>query len=72
MKTCDRSGDFTVSLGNICSLAPDARKKFLIHYEERKQTEILHSVFGYKATYLRCLELQARLGEVYSGRAGEV
>ncbi len=54
-------GDFTVSLGNVCSLAPDARKKFLIQYEERKQTEIQHPVFGYKATYLRCLELQARI-----------
>jgi CRISPR-associated protein Cas1 len=54
-------GDFTIGLGNVCSLTPDARKKFLIQYEERKQTEIQHPVFGYKATYLRCLELQARI-----------
>jgi CRISPR-associated protein Cas1 len=53
--------DFIVSLGNVCSLAPDARKKFLLQYEERKNTEIQHPVFEYKATYQRCFELQARI-----------
>jgi excinuclease UvrABC ATPase subunit len=32
--------DFTVSLGDVCSLTPDARKKFLLQYEERKATEL--------------------------------
>lgn len=53
--------DFSVSLGDVCSLTPEARKKFLIQYEERKQTEIQHPVFEYKATYQRCFELQARI-----------
>ena len=56
-----QSEDFLVSLGNVCSLTPEARKKFLIQYEERKQTEIQHPIFEYKATYQRCFELQARI-----------
>lgn len=54
-------GDFSVGLGNVHSLTPDARKKFLLQYEERKQTEIQHPIFEYKATYQRCFELQARI-----------
>lgn len=53
--------DFNVSLGNVHSLTPEARKKFLLQYEERKATEIHHPLFAYKATYQRCLELQARI-----------
>lgn len=53
--------DFTVALGNVHSLTPEGRKKFLLQYEERKQTEIQHPVFEYKATYQRCFELQARI-----------
>ena len=53
--------DFEVSLGEVHRLKPDARKKFLVQYEERKQTEIQHPVFAYRATYQRCFELQARI-----------
>jgi CRISPR-associated protein Cas1 len=53
--------DFTVSFGDVCNLTPDARKKFLLQYEERKATEIQHPLFEYKATYQRCFELQARI-----------
>jgi len=53
--------DFATGLGNVCSLTPDARKKFLLQYEERKQTEIQHPIFEYRATYQRCFELQARI-----------
>lgn len=56
-----QSGDFTVALGNVHSLTPEGRKKFLLQYEERKQTEIQHPIFAYKATYQRCFELQARI-----------
>lgn len=56
-----RPDDFLVGLGEVCSLTPEGRKKFLVQYEERKQTEIQHPVFEYKATYQRCLELQARI-----------
>jgi CRISPR-associated protein Cas1 len=41
-----QSGDFTVALGNVHSLTPEGRKKFLLQYEERKQTEIQHPIFG--------------------------
>jgi CRISPR-associated protein Cas1 len=53
--------DFTVELGNVCRLSEAARKKFLVQYEERKNTEIQHPIFDYKVTYQRCFELQARL-----------
>jgi CRISPR-associated protein Cas1 len=53
--------DFVVSLGEVCSLTPEGRKKFLVQYEERKGTEIRHPTFEYKATYQRCFELQARI-----------
>jgi CRISPR-associated protein Cas1 len=29
--------------------------------EERLNEEVTHPIFGYKVTYRRCLELQARL-----------
>lgn len=41
-------------------LLPDTLKKFLKHWEEKLQTEVLHPNTGYKATYRRCLELQVR------------
>jgi CRISP-associated protein Cas1 len=37
------------------------RKLFLQQFEARLNTEIQHPIFGYKATYRRCLELQARI-----------
>lgn len=45
----------------VYSLTPSGRKLFLQHFEKRLNTEIQHPVFGYKASYRRCLELQARL-----------
>ena len=56
-----QANDFEVSLGDVHRLKPEARKKFLVQYEERKQTEIQHPVFAYRATYQRCFELQARI-----------
>jgi len=53
--------DFAIGLGNVHSLTLDARKKFLVQYEERKNTEIQHPLFEYTATYRRCFELQARI-----------
>ncbi len=53
--------DFAVGLGEVHNLSPEGRKKFLVQYEERKQTEIQHPIFEYKATYQRCFELQARI-----------
>ncbi len=42
-------------------LTTGGRKLFLQQFEQRLNTEITHPVFQYKATYRRCLELQARL-----------
>lgn len=42
-------------------LSEAGRRRFLETFEERLATEIEHPVFGYKATYRRCLELQTRL-----------
>lgn len=56
-----QKGDFAVGLGAVHHLSPEGRKKFLVQYEERKQTEIQHPIFEYKATYQRCFELQARI-----------
>jgi CRISP-associated protein Cas1 len=53
--------DFAVELGGAHRLSDDARRRFLLQYEERKNTEFKHPVFGYRISYQRCFELQARL-----------
>lgn len=53
--------DFVVEMGEAHRLSDDARRRFLLQYEERKNTEFKHPVFGYRITYQRCFELQARL-----------
>jgi CRISP-associated protein Cas1 len=53
--------DFVIEFGGAHRLSPDARRRFLLQYEERKNTEFKHPVFGYRMTYQRCFELQARL-----------
>jgi CRISPR-associated protein Cas1 len=53
--------DFVIELGGAQWLSRDARRRFLLQYEERKNTEFKHPVFGYRLTYQRCFELQARL-----------
>jgi CRISPR-associated protein Cas1 len=45
----------------VYQLTATGRKLFLQQFEQRLNTEIQHPVFAYKATYRRCLELQARL-----------
>ncbi len=52
--------DFQEQFG-VVHLSDKGRKTFLQQFEARLNTEIVHPVFGYKATYRRCLELQARL-----------
>jgi len=56
--------DFVVELGAY-RLKKEPRKTFLIRFEERLNEEITHPVFGYKAKYRRCIELQARLVAKY-------
>ncbi|MEI6046660.1 MAG: type I-D CRISPR-associated endonuclease Cas1d [Chloroflexota bacterium] len=52
--------DFQQEL-NSYRMTDAARKIFLQKYEERMQEEITHPLFGYKVSYRRCIELQARL-----------
>lgn len=55
-----RAEHFEEVLG-VHRLTPGGRKLYLQQFEQRLNTEIEHPVFKYKATYRRCLELQARL-----------
>lgn len=47
--------------GTGVALADKARRKFIQAYEKRLAQEVLHPVFGYRVSYRRVLELQARL-----------
>lgn len=50
------------------TLTRDGRRAFLRTYERRLATEVTHPTFGYKITYRRVLEVQARLlGAVLMG-----
>jgi len=55
-----QSDDFIEEMG-AWRLKDGARRSFLEKFEERMNTEIEHPIFKYKATYRRCIELQARL-----------
>jgi len=52
--------DFVVELGAY-RLKQERRKVLFTKFEERLNEEITHPIFGYKATYRHCIELQARL-----------
>jgi CRISPR-associated protein Cas1 len=54
------SKDFVVELGAY-NLKQEKRKVFFTKLEERLNEEVQHPMFGYKTTYRRCIELQARL-----------
>ncbi len=55
------SQDDFVKRGNAVSMSPNARKKFLSAYERRMDALIVHPLFGYRISYRRILEVQARL-----------
>lgn len=52
--------DFVSELGAY-RLKDERRKVFFTKFEERLNEEVNHPIFGYKATYRRCIELQGRL-----------
>lgn len=52
--------DFTPRLGGVL-LAPGGRRRFIEAYERRMAQEIRHPVFGYRCTYRRIFEVEARL-----------
>lgn len=62
---------FEEQLGTV-QLSAQGRKLFLQQFEKRLKTEIQHPIFGYRASYSRCLELQARLlSKFLTGEIGE-
>jgi CRISP-associated protein Cas1 len=63
--------DFLVELGAY-RLKDERRKVFFTQFEERLNEEIQHPIFGYKVSYRRCLEVQARLlAKVLTGEIDE-
>jgi CRISPR-associated protein Cas1 len=52
--------DFLRAPGS-CALTLDGRKRFIQAYERRMDQEVTHPVFGYRISYRRVLEVQARL-----------
>jgi CRISPR-associated protein Cas1 len=46
---------------DACQLTESGRKAFFAAYEQRKATVVTHPVFGYKMSYARMLEVQARI-----------
>ncbi|MFP4351150.1 MAG: CRISPR-associated endonuclease Cas1 [Desulfococcaceae bacterium] len=55
-----RPGDFIRTPGS-CALVDTGRKKFIAAFERRMGQEITHPIFGYRISYRRLLEVQARL-----------
>ena len=61
-----------IKTGIGISLTAEAKRKVVSGYEQRMQMEIVHPIFGYKASYRRVLEIQARLlSRVLSGELSE-
>lgn len=54
------SDDFVRAAGSVALTAP-ARKRVILGYERRMDHLVTHPVFGYRITYRRVLEVQARL-----------
>jgi CRISPR-associated protein Cas1 len=52
--------DFLRAPGS-CALTSDGRKRFIQAYERRMDQSVTHPVFGYRISYRRVLEVQARL-----------
>ena len=61
------ANDF-VRRGPAVALKPDGRRRFIQAYERRMEQLVTHPVFGYRISYRRVLEVQARLlGRVLLG-----
>ena len=61
-----------IKTGMGVSMKRQAKRTVLAGYERRMQTEIDHPIFGYKVSYRRVLEVQARLlARVISGEIKE-
>jgi len=54
------TGDF-LTWRDSCQLTESGRKQFFQTYEQRKADIVTHPIFGYKMSYSRMLEAQARI-----------
>ena len=52
--------DFRAAAGSV-ALSPEGRRRFIAAFERRLSHEIVHPLFGYKVSYRRLMEMQARL-----------
>ena len=50
---------------DACQLTESGRKKFFQAYEQRKAAQVSHPVYGYRMSYARMLEVQARMLAAY-------
>lgn len=65
-----QSDDF-VQAGEAVALSASGRKGFIRAYEQRMDTLVTHPLFGYRVSYRRILEIQARLfARVVTGELG--
>jgi len=55
-----RPSDF-ISVAGSVNLTNEGRKRFIAAFERRLSQEITHPLFGYKVSYRRLMEVQARL-----------
>lgn len=63
--------DFLIANGG-CSMTAAARGRFILAYERRMDQLVTHPVFGYRISYRRVLEVQARLlGRMLLGEINE-
>jgi CRISPR-associated protein Cas1 len=59
-----RPEDFVV-WREACQLTESGRRSFFAAYEQRKATVVTHPVYGYRMSYSRMLEVQARMLAAY-------
>ena len=55
-----RPTDFRSAAGAV-NLTPNGRRRFIAAYERRLGHEVVHPLFGYRVSYRRLMEMQARL-----------
>ena len=55
-----QSNDFRTAAGAV-ALTPDGRRHLIAAFERRLSHEIVHPLFGYRVSYRRLMEMQARL-----------
>ena len=55
-----RPNDFKTAAGNV-NLTADGRRRFISAFKRRLGHEVVYPLFGYRFSYRRLMEMQARL-----------